>query len=126
MTAPAARLAGVTHRYGKVIALDGVTLDVPAGRMVGIIGPDGVGKSSVLSLIAGARKIQSGKVEVLGGDMANSRYRSELCPRVAFMPQGLGRNLYPDLSVQENIAFFSRLFGQSRAERTWRIAELLD
>jgi ribosome-dependent ATPase len=126
MTAPAACLADVTHRYGKVIALDNVTLDVPAGRMVGIIGPDGVGKSSVLSLIAGARKIQSGTVEVLGGDMANSRYRLELCPRVAFMPQGLGRNLYPDLSVQENIAFFSRLFGQLRAERTWRTAELLE
>ena len=83
--------------------------------MVGLIGPDGVGKSSVLSLIAGARQIQTGAVQVLGGDMASARYRTELCPRVAYMPQGLGRNLYPDLTVQENIAFFSRLFGQAGA-----------
>src|SRR5208337_3512708 len=121
----AARLAAVTQRYGKTVALDAVTLEIPAGCMVGLIGPDGVGKSSVLSLIAGARQIQSGTVHVLGGDLANVAYRAALCPRVAFMPQGLGRNLYPDLSVRENIEFFSRLFGQSRAERTWRIAELL-
>jgi len=122
---PAARLDAVTQRYGKTIALDAVTMEIPAGSMVGLIGPDGVGKSSVLSLIAGARQIQSGTVHVLGGDMADDRYRAALCPRVAFMPQGLGRNLYPDLSVRENIEFFSRLFGQSRAERAWHIAELL-
>jgi len=123
---PAARLDAITLRYGHAIALDNVSLEIPAGRMVGLIGPDGVGKSSVLSLIAGARKIQTGSVQVLGGDMASARYRTELCPRVAFMPQGLGRNLYPDLSVTENIAFFSRLFGQSTAERAWRTAELLE
>ena len=121
----AARLDAVTQRYGKTIALDAVTLEIPAGCMVGLIGPDGVGKSSVLSLIAGARQIQSGTVNVLGGDMANAAYRAALCPRVAFMPQGLGKNLYPDLSVRENIEFFGRLFGQSRSERAWRIAELL-
>jgi ribosome-dependent ATPase len=126
MTAPAASLAAVTLRYGKTLALDNVTLTIPASRMVGLIGPDGVGKSSVLGLISGARRIQTGAVHVLGGDMASVRYRTELCPRVAFMPQGLGRNLYPDLSVRENIAFFSRLFGQGKAERLWRTAELLD
>jgi ribosome-dependent ATPase len=123
---PAARLDAVTLRYGRVLALNDVTLAVPAGCMVGLIGPDGVGKSSVLSLIAGARRIQTGAVQVLGGDMASVRYRTQLCPRVAYMPQGLGRNLYPDLTVQENIAFFSRLFGQAGAERAWRTAELLD
>jgi len=121
----AARLNGVSHHYGKVVALDDVTLDFPPGRMVGLIGPDGVGKSSVLSLIAGATQIQAGTVEVLGGNMANASNRSMLCPRIAYMPQGLGRNLYPDLSVRENIEFFSRLFGQSHAERTQRIIELL-
>ncbi len=125
-TGAAARLVGVTLRYGKVLALDRVTVDIPAGGMVGLIGPDGVGKSSVLSLVAGARRIQTGTVAVLGGDMAISAYRTELCPRVAYMPQGLGRNLYPDLSVRENIAFFSRMFGQDAAERAWRTAELLE
>ena len=122
---PAARLNSVVQRYGKTVALDDITLTLPAGCMVGLIGPDGVGKSTVLRLIAGARRVQSGTVEVLGGDMSNADWRVELCPRVAFMPQGLGKNLYPDLSVRENIEFFSRLFGQSRSERMWRIAELL-
>jgi ribosome-dependent ATPase len=123
---PAARLDAATLRYGKTLALDDVTLAIPAGCMVGLIGPDGVGKSSVLGLISGARRIQAGSVEVLGGDMAGVAYRTQVCPRIAFMPQGLGRNLYPDLSVRENIAFFSRLFGQDKAERLWRTAELLD
>ena len=101
----AARLDAVTQRYGKVVALDGVTLEIPAGCMVGLIGPDGVGKSSVLSLIVGARKIQSGTVHVLGGDMASNAYRAGMRPRIAYVPQGLGKNLYPDLSVRENIAF---------------------
>jgi ribosome-dependent ATPase len=124
--AAVARLEGVTQRYGKAIALDAVTLDIPAGGMVGLIGPDGVGKSSVLSLVAGARTLQSGTVRVLGGNMEDDGERAALCPRIAYMPQGLGRNLYPDLSVRENIAFFSRLFGQSAAERAWRTTELLD
>ena len=123
---PAGRVDGVTLRYGRVLALDDVTLRVPSGGVVGLIGPDGVGKSSVLSLLAGARRIQVGSVQVLGGDMASARYRTQLCPRVAYMPQGLGRNLYPDLSVRENIAFFGRLFGQAGTERSWRTAELLD
>jgi ribosome-dependent ATPase len=121
----AARLDAVTQRYGKAVALDEVTLEIPAGCMVGLIGPDGVGKSSVLSLVAGARQIQSGTVQILGSDMANAVQRATLCPRIAYMPQGLGKNLYPDLSVGENIAFFSRLFGQASAERAWRAAELL-
>jgi ribosome-dependent ATPase len=54
---PVARLIHVGLTYGKTRALDGITLDLPAGRMVGLIGPDGVGKSSMLSLIAGARRI---------------------------------------------------------------------
>ena len=121
-----ARLDRVTQRYGHAVALDEISLDLPAGRMVGLIGPDGVGKSTLLSIVAGARRIQSGRVLVLGGDMADSAYRATICPRIAYMPQGLGRNLYADLSVMENIAFFSRLFGQSRGERQWRIDELLE
>jgi ABC-type multidrug transport system ATPase subunit len=120
-----ARLENVTQRYGKARALAGVTLTLPAGRMVGLIGPDGVGKSSLLAIIAGARHIQSGKAYVLGGNVADPAHRAAACPRIAYMPQGLGKNLYPDLNIRENIEFFSRLFGQSRSEREDRIAELL-
>jgi ribosome-dependent ATPase len=119
-------LGGLTQRYGKVTALDQVTISIPADCMVGLIGPDGVGKSTLLGIIAGARQSQSGSAMVLGGDIYDASHRASVCPRIAYMPQGLGKNLYPDLSVRENIEFFGRLFGQSRDERQWRIAELLD
>src|SRR5512138_946664 len=122
---PVVRVSGVSLHYGKVHALDAITLDLPAGRIIGFIGPDGVGKSSLFSLIAGARKIQSGTVEVLGGNMASARHRSQVCPRIAYMPQGLGKNLFPTLSVFENIDFFGRLFGHARVERERRIDELV-
>ncbi|MEN9657767.1 MAG: hypothetical protein RL571_1232 [Pseudomonadota bacterium] len=122
---PVARLKGLIHRYGETLAADDVTLDIPAGCMVGLIGPDGVGKSTWLGLIAGARKIQQGEIEVLGGDMRSASHRREACSLIAYMPQGLGRNLYPTLSVFENIDFFGRLFGQSRSERKQRIEKLL-
>jgi len=126
MSPPAARLSDVCLRFGDTVALDGVNLDLPAGRMVAMIGPDGVGKSSLFALVAGARAIQEGSVEVLGGDMADASHRRRVCPRIAYMPQGLGKNLYPTLSVFENIDFFARLFGLARAERDRRISELLD
>ena len=121
---PVVRLSGVHLRYGKVTALAGIDQTLPAGSMVGLIGPDGVGKSSLLALIAGARKVQVGTVEVLGGDMRERRHRNEVCPRIAYMPQGLGRNLYPTLSVEENLQFFARLFGHDAAERRRRIDDL--
>ena len=122
---PVARLAGVSHHYGAVTALEAVDLALPAGCMVGLIGPDGVGKSSLLALVSGARQFQTGKIEVLGGDIGDRHFRAAVQPRIAYMPQGLGRNLYPTLSVFENVDFFGRLFGQGRREREQRIAELL-
>lgn len=119
------RLEAVGLSYGKTQALKTVTLEVPAGCMVGLIGPDGVGKSSLLSLVAGARAVQSGRVLVLGGDIADADHRRTTCPRIAYMPQGLGKNLYQTLSVFENVDFFGRLFGHDRAEREARIASLL-
>ncbi|MCM5570166.1 ribosome-associated ATPase/putative transporter RbbA [Burkholderiaceae bacterium FT117] len=122
---PFARLAGVGHRYRKRDALVGVDLELPRGGIVGIIGPDGVGKSTLLSLLAGATRIQQGTVEALGGDMARAGHRHRVCHRIAYMPQGLGRNLYRTLSVRENVDFFARLFGQDRDEREARIRHVL-
>ncbi|MBR7651281.1 ribosome-associated ATPase/putative transporter RbbA [Brucella oryzae] len=116
---------GVGLSYGKTHALREVNLDIPTGCMVGLIGPDGVGKSSLLSLIAGARTMQQGRIEVLGGDISDKRHLQSAYPRIAYMPQGLGKNLYPTLSVFENIDFFGRLFGHNRKERERRIADLL-
>jgi ribosome-dependent ATPase len=123
---PVAVLESLAQKYGKVTALDDVSITIPADCMVGLIGPDGVGKSTLLAIIAGARQNQSGRAMVLDGDISDAKHRATVCPRIAYMPQGLGKNLYPDLSARENIEFFGRLFGQSRDERQWRIAELLD
>ncbi|PPD46718.1 MAG: multidrug ABC transporter ATP-binding protein [Methylobacter sp.] len=124
--APVVRIDNVSLRYHDTRALDALGLDIPANQMVGLIGPDGVGKSSLMSLLTGARKLQQGRIEVLGGDMADAAHRRAVCPRIAYMPQGLGKNLYLTLSVFENVDFFGRLFGLGRAERHRRIAELLD
>lgn len=123
-SAPVARLKNVRLQYGATHALDGIDLDFPAGRMVGLIGPDGVGKSSVLSLVAGARRVQDGTIQVLGGDMRDAAHRQAVCPRIAYMPQGLGKNLYPTLTVAENADFFGSLFGHDRRERQRRMADL--
>lgn len=119
-----AEVSGVTHMYGKVRALDEVSLKLPQGRMTGIIGPDGAGKSTLLGLIAGSRKLQSGSVEVLDGSMSDGRHRRSVCTRIAYMPQGLGKNLYQEISVRENLVFFGTLFGLSASERDARIHRL--
>jgi len=116
----------VTHRYGSVKALDEISIDIPSGLMVGIVGPDGVGKSTLMALIAGSKKLQDGEVMVLDGDMADVRHRNKVCPRIAYMPQGLGKNLYFELSVRDNVDFMAQLFGLSKAERPPKIKQLLD
>ncbi|MEQ1945304.1 ribosome-associated ATPase/putative transporter RbbA [Mesorhizobium sp. VNQ89] len=118
-------LSGVHHAYGKVIALRDLALSIPPGCKLAIVGPDGVGKSTLLGLIAGVRRIQRGSVSVLEGDMALASHRNESAPRIAYMPQGLGRNLYPTLSVIENIDFFARLYGQPEERRRRRIDQLM-
>ena len=94
--------------------------------MVGIVGPDGVGKSTLMALVAGSKKMQEGKVTVLGGDIADVRHRRAVGPRIAYMPQGLGKNLYLELSVHDNVDFMAQLFGLPAAERRVRVKELLD
>ena len=94
-----AQVEHVSHRYGATVALNDVTINIPAHRMIGVIGPDGVGKSTLLGLIAGVRVIQQGHVRVFDGDMADKAHRTAQGARIAYMPQGLGRNLYPTLSV---------------------------
>jgi ribosome-dependent ATPase len=125
MTAAIARAKNVSHRYGATVALADVSIDIPARIMVGVIGPDGVGKSTLLGLIAGVKKIQQGEIAVFDKNVVDQKTLREIRGRIAYMPQGLGRNLYPTLSVFENIDFFGRLFGQGAEERRARITELL-
>jgi ribosome-dependent ATPase len=123
---PVASIRDVTHRYGKVLALDRISVDIPTGVMVGFIGPDGAGKSTLLALMAGSKKVQEGQVDALGGDMRQMRHRRAVYPRIAYMPQGLGKNLYLELSVYDNVDFMAQLFGLLPSERPHRVKELLD
>jgi ribosome-dependent ATPase len=121
---PVVELSGVSHRYRDTRALEDVTLRLPAGCISGLIGADGAGKSTLLGLIAGVRRAQQGQLQVLGADLLEPIQRKRAGRRIAYMPQGLGRNLYATLSVRENLDFFGRLFGQDRQTRAERIAEL--
>src|SRR6201997_605146 len=121
---PVVKVEKLSQRYGKAVALAEVDLEIPANKMIGLIGPDGVGKSTLLGIIAGVRKMQGGKALVLGGNIDDAKFRTEVSSRIAYLPQGLGKNLYPTLSIFENADFFGRLFGQSREEREWRIDDL--
>ena len=135
--APVVSIQDVTHHYGDTVALDGISLDIPSGRMVGIVGPDGVGKSTLMALIAGSKKMQQGKLIVLGGDIADAQHRDDVCPQIAYMPQGLGKNLYLELSVYENVDFMAQTlrairrgatnssYGTARRHRTWPVSTLV-
>ncbi len=125
-SATTVKAVGLTHRYNGTVALDAASLTVGAGEIIGVVGPDGVGKSTLLALIAGVRRIQSGYITVLGGDLASERERRMVYAGIAYMPQGLGQNLYPSLSIYENLDFFARLYGISDTERHGRIEELLE
>jgi ribosome-dependent ATPase len=128
MSTPAAgiEVSGVSHRYRGETVLHDLSLSLPAGQTIALVGPDGVGKSTLLGLIAGVRKLQSGRIRTLGVDIANRRAREQFLPRLAFMPQGLGKNLYPTLSVRENIDFFGRLFALDARTRETQITHLLN
>ncbi|MGE8411112.1 MAG: ribosome-associated ATPase/putative transporter RbbA [Pseudomonas sp.] len=125
MSGLALQATGIGHRYGSQQALVDIAFSLPAGTRCGLIGPDGAGKSSLLGLIAGVKKLQQGELQVLGGAISQRRHRSSLYPRIAFMPQGLGGNLYPELSISENIRFFATLFGLSAKECEQRMHSLL-
>ena len=121
----AVKLEHVSFSYGKTLALNDFSLEIASGRLVGLIGPDGVGKSTMLSLITGARAMQeTGTIEVLNGDMRSKAHRDRVCPKIAYMPQGLGKNLYFTLTVEENLQFFGKLFGHNAEERRRRIDHL--
>ena len=123
---PVVSVKEVTHHYGKVVALDKISIDIPSGIMVGIVGPDGVGKSTLMGLLAGSKKLQDGQMMVLDGDIADASHRAEVCPRIAYMPQGLGKNLYLELSVGDNVDFMAQLFGLGPEERPLKVKELLE
>lgn len=103
------RVSGFVKRYRKQVAVNGVNLVARRGEIYGVIGPDGAGKSSLMKAVAGVLTYDEGAVEVFGCLIDSERAAEKVKPRIGFLPQGLGLNLYPDLSVEENIDFFAQL-----------------
>lgn len=95
--------------YGKHVAVQSVTLSVAPGQIYGLIGADGAGKSSLMKAIAGVLTYDEGEIEVFGQAIDSEKNAEKVKDKVGFMPQGLGLNLYPTLSIDENIDFFARL-----------------
>lgn len=112
-------------RYKREVAVDGVDLEVRKGEIYGLIGPDGSGKSSLMKAIAGVLTHDGGAVEVFGTRIDSERTAEQIKPKVGFLPQGLGLNLYSELSIEENIDFFAHLRLVSEKDLSERKARLL-
>src|SRR5699024_1766590 len=122
---PVVQASGLIHRYGDTLALNEVSLDLPRGVVTGVIGLDAVGKSTFFGLVAWARKIQDGELRVVYVDLSDKTAPTANSSYIDYISQRLSRDLYPTLSVFENIALFARLFFQCRHERHVRIKDLL-
>lgn len=118
------RLEGVqrSFRLGKreILALAGISAEVARGTVTGLIGPDGAGKTTLIRLVAGLLRADSGHIEVLGIDVARAPLAVQA--RIGYMPQRFG--LYEDLTVQENLELYADLQGLLPAERPERYSEL--
>lgn len=120
MTTPAVEVSGLVVERGGRTVLDGLDLEIPRGRVTGLLGPSGCGKSTLIRSIAGVQVMRSGSVTVLGepaGSAVNRR-------RVAYMTQA--SSVYPDLTVEQNLAYFARLsaVGRDRVEAVLSAVDL--
>lgn len=123
--APIVRVSAFVKRYKQHMAVQGVDLEIKRGEIYGLIGPDGAGKSSLMKAIAGVLSYEGGAVEVFGTKVDSERSAERIKEKTGFLPQGLGLNLYQDLSVEENIDFFARLRLVTETELAERKARLL-
>ncbi|AYW66783.1 MAG: ATP-binding cassette domain-containing protein [Pseudomonas aeruginosa] len=119
--APVVQARGLVKSFSGVPALDGVALDIPAGRLTALVGPDGAGKTTLLRLVAGLMRPTAGALHVLGLDVAVQPQVVQ--DRIGYMPQRFG--LYEDLSVQENLDLYADLHGVALAQRRERFSRLL-
>jgi ABC-2 type transport system ATP-binding protein len=112
---------GLTKSFPGVRAVDGLSFDVHAGEIFGLVGPDGAGKTTTLRMLAGIMPMDAGKARVAGFDVTRDPEGAK--HGLSYMPQRFG--LYEDLTVDENIRFYADLFGVKRAERAERSTQLL-
>lgn len=108
-------------RYGRKAALDGLSFTLAAGEMLGVVGPDGAGKTTLVQLLAGLLEPTDGRATVAGLDVRTAG--TALGERIGYMSEGF--TLYATLTVAENLAFFADLYGVYNLDRERRLAELL-
>ncbi|GIW20088.1 MAG: multidrug ABC transporter ATP-binding protein [Chloroflexota bacterium] len=117
---PVVEAAGLTKRFGPIVAVDGAELTVPAGRIVGLLGPNGSGKTTLIRLLLGLVRPDTGRVTVLGRQVPDRSLLAE----VGYMPQSDG--IYHELTVWENIRFFGDLYGGLGRGRAREVLELVE
>jgi ABC-2 type transport system ATP-binding protein len=119
---PAIEIDGLVKRFGATRAVDGLHLQVRRGEIVGLIGPDGAGKTTSMRIVCGLLRPDEGHTRVLGLDSLEQG--RQLKHHLGYMPQRF--SLYPDLSVGENLRFFADMFGLSGDQRREREARVME
>lgn len=118
----AAKLDGLRKEFGPVVALGGIAAELPSGLILGLVGPDGAGKTTLIRLLAGLMEPTAGTIEVLGRSPLAEGGQTQA--EVGYMPQRFG--LYEDLSVLDNLNLYANLRTLDREARRRRFAELLE
>jgi ABC-2 type transport system ATP-binding protein len=113
---------GATMRFNGLTALDDVSLEVNPGTIVGVVGPSGAGKTTLVRLLTGALSPSRGAVRVLGEDP--NRFSPRARQKIGYMPQLF--TLYPDLTAAENVDFVASLYGLILFRRWRRVREVLE
>jgi ABC-2 type transport system ATP-binding protein len=115
------RTEKLTRKFGSLVAVDGLNLEIKQGEIFGLVGPDGAGKTTTIRMLAAIMDPTAGRASVAGFDTV--KQAEAIKQRIGYMAQQF--NLYGDLSVQENLDFFADIFGVRGRERLERIAQLL-
>jgi ABC-2 type transport system ATP-binding protein len=116
------QVSGLTKRFGAVVAVDGLMFEARPGEIVGLVGPDGAGKTTTLRTLAGVLSADAGEARIGGVDVL--RDPESVKSRIGYMPQQFG--LYEDLTVAENIRFYADIFEVQPGVRRQREQQLLE
>jgi ABC-2 type transport system ATP-binding protein len=119
---PAIEISGLRRAFGATPAVDGLDLAAPAGKIYGLVGPDGAGKTTTIRVLCGALRPDAGTARIAGFDVA--RDPEAVRRRIGYVAQRF--SLYGDLTVRENILFFADVYRVPAAERPALLARLLE
>ena len=122
MTDPVVLTEGLSRRFGSLVAVEDVSLQVERGEIFGVLGPNGAGKSTTMRMLCGLLDPSAGRATVVGHDVA--RHPERVKARIGYMTQRF--SLYEDLSVRENLSFYASIYGVPRRRKKARVADVLD